>query len=77
MYISYDGWRDMSALDIVLTIILNSAGIGIGALSTSVPMYQSESVPKNIRGATVSSYQLLITLGIWAAYMVRIPSAPR
>ena len=47
-----------------------TAGLGIGALSTSVPMYQSESVPKNIRGATVSSYQLLITLGIWTAYMV-------
>ena len=46
------------------------AGLGVGALSTSVPMYQSESVPKNIRGATVSSYQLLITLGIWTAYMV-------
>jgi SP family sugar:H+ symporter-like MFS transporter len=47
-----------------------TAGLGIGALSTSVPMYQSESVPKNIRGAVVSSYQLLITLGIWTAYMV-------
>ncbi|ESZ93846.1 hexose transporter [Sclerotinia borealis F-4128] len=46
------------------------AGLGIGALSTSVPMYQSESVPKNIRAAVVSSYQLLITLGIWTAYMV-------
>lgn len=48
------------------------AGLGIGALSTSVPMYQSESVPKNIRGAVVSSYQLLITLGIWTAYMVSL-----
>ncbi len=46
------------------------AGLGIGALSTSVPMYQSESVPKNIRGITVSSYQLMITLGIWTADMV-------
>lgn len=46
------------------------AGLGIGALSTCVPMYQSESVPKSIRGPTVSSYQLLITLGIWTAYMV-------
>lgn len=45
------------------------AGLGIGALSTSVPMYQSESVPKNIRGTVVASYQLLITLGIWTAYM--------
>lgn len=46
------------------------AGLGIGALSTSVPMYQSESVPKDIRGIVVSSYQLLITLGIWTACMV-------
>ncbi|KAJ4374868.1 hexose transporter hxt5 [Neocucurbitaria cava] len=47
-----------------------AAGLGIGALSTVVPMYQSESIPKRIRGATVSSYQLFITLGIWTAYMV-------
>lgn len=46
------------------------AGLGIGALSTSVPMYQSESIPKNIRGTVVASYQLLITLGIWLGYMV-------
>lgn len=46
------------------------AGLGIGALSTVVPMYQSESIPKKIRSATVSSYQLFITLGIWTAYMV-------
>lgn len=47
-----------------------AAGLGIGALSTVVPMYQAESIPKRIRGATVSSYQLFITLGIWTAYMV-------
>ncbi|KAK3064707.1 hypothetical protein LTS18_004708 [Coniosporium uncinatum] len=47
-----------------------TAGLGIGALSTVVPMYQSESIPRKIRGATVSSYQLFITLGIWTAYMV-------
>jgi SP family sugar:H+ symporter-like MFS transporter len=46
------------------------AGLGIGALSTVVPMYQSESIPKRIRGVAVSSYQLFITLGIWTAYMV-------
>ena len=46
------------------------AGLGIGSLSSVVPMYQSESIPKAIRGATVASYQLFITLGIWTAYMV-------
>jgi SP family sugar:H+ symporter-like MFS transporter len=48
-----------------------TAGLGVGALSTCVPMYQSESTPKVIRGAVVASYQLAITLGIWMAYMVR------
>ncbi|KKY15902.1 putative hexose transporter hxt13 [Phaeomoniella chlamydospora] len=47
-----------------------TAGLGIGALSTVVPMYQSESIPKAIRSSTVASYQLFITLGIWTAYMV-------
>lgn len=46
------------------------AGLGIGSLSTCVPMYLSESIPKRVRGAVVSSYQLMITLGIWTAYMV-------
>ncbi|KAL0261616.1 hexose transporter hxt5 [Diplodia seriata] len=46
------------------------SGLGIGSLSTTVPMYQSESVPKSIRAAVVASYQLFITLGIWTAYMV-------
>lgn len=46
------------------------AGLGIGCLSTSVPMYQSESIPKTIRGVVVCSFQLMITLGIWAACIV-------
>jgi SP family sugar:H+ symporter-like MFS transporter len=53
-----------------------TAGLGIGALSTSVPMYQSESTPKAIRGAVIASYQLAITLGIWTAYMVRTVTLP-
>lgn len=45
-------------------------GLSIGSLSVVVPMYQSESVPAVIRGVIISSYQLLITLGIWTAEMV-------
>jgi SP family sugar:H+ symporter-like MFS transporter len=40
------------------------AGLGIGNLSVGVPMFQSECVPREIRGAVVTSYQLLITIGI-------------
>jgi MFS transporter, SP family, sugar:H+ symporter len=45
-------------------------GLGIGAMSVTVPMYQSESSPVIIRGVLVASYQLFITLGIWTAEMV-------
>ncbi|CRK16625.1 hypothetical protein BN1708_002882, partial [Verticillium longisporum] len=40
------------------------AGLGVGNLSVGVPMYQSECSPRQIRGAVVASYQLLITIGI-------------
>ncbi|KAL2017227.1 hypothetical protein VTK56DRAFT_2386 [Thermocarpiscus australiensis] len=40
------------------------AGLGVGNLSVGVPMFQSECSPREIRGAVVASYQLLITLGI-------------
>ncbi|UKZ79815.1 hypothetical protein TrVFT333_007577 [Trichoderma virens FT-333] len=40
------------------------AGLGIGNLSVGVPMFQSECAPREIRGAVVASYQLLITIGI-------------
>ncbi|KAK9385274.1 hypothetical protein V1515DRAFT_646404 [Lipomyces mesembrius] len=48
-------------------------GHGIGALSVVVPMYQSESTPRMIRGVIVSSYQLMVTLGyVYVLYGVRI-----
>ncbi|KAJ4307085.1 hexose transporter hxt5 [Collariella sp. IMI 366227] len=45
-------------------------GLGIGALSVAVPMYQSESSPARLRGLLISTYQLFITLGIWTAEMI-------
>lgn len=43
------------------------AGLGVGALSMIVPMYQAETGPRHIRGALISTYQLLITFGIFFA----------
>ncbi|KAH9965623.1 general substrate transporter [Lactifluus volemus] len=40
------------------------AGLGVGAVSALVPMYQSECSPKWIRGAVVSLYQWAITIGL-------------
>ncbi|CAK7205965.1 hexose transporter hxt5 [Sporothrix eucalyptigena] len=42
-------------------------GLGIGALSLLVPMYQAETAPPWIRGAMVCTYQLFITFGIFLA----------
>ncbi|OAA65783.1 General substrate transporter [Niveomyces insectorum RCEF 264] len=42
-------------------------GLGIGALSLLVPMYQAETAPPWIRGTMVCTYQLFITMGIFLA----------
>jgi len=46
------------------------AGLGVGNLSVGVPMFQSECAPREIRGAVVASYQLMITFGILISNIV-------
>lgn len=43
------------------------AGLGVGLISSTIPLYQSEAAPKWIRGAVVSCYQWAITIGIFLA----------
>ncbi len=45
-------------------------GLGIGMASTTVPVYISEVSPPDARGWQVSLFQLAITIGILAAYLV-------
>ncbi|KAL7412779.1 general substrate transporter [Mrakia frigida] len=47
-------------------------GLGVGALSGSVPIYMSELAPKQVRGSLVALYQVAITLGIFIAYCIGI-----
>ncbi|KAJ6120771.1 hypothetical protein N7523_005051 [Penicillium sp. IBT 18751x] len=54
-----------------------TAGLGVGALSLLVPMYQAESGPRHIRGALVSTYQLFITLGIFVANCINFGTEKR
>ena len=51
-------------------------GLGIGLASTTVPVYISEVAPPKARGWQVSLFQLAITVGILAAYMVDYAFAP-
>lgn len=46
------------------------AGLGVGLLSATIPLYQSEALPKWIRGTIVGSYQWAITIGILIATIV-------
>ncbi|RPA85508.1 general substrate transporter [Ascobolus immersus RN42] len=46
------------------------AGFGVGIVSAIVPLYQSESAPKWIRGTIVGAYQLAITIGLLLAACV-------
>lgn len=48
------------------------SGLGIGALSAAVPMYQAETAPPPIRGTLTATYQLFITFGILVAYCISI-----
>jgi sugar porter (SP) family MFS transporter len=46
------------------------AGLGVGLISALIPLYQSETAPKWIRGVIVGSYQLAITIGLLLAAIV-------
>lgn len=46
------------------------AGLGVGIVSTLIPMYLSECSPKWIRGAVVSGYQWAITIGLLLASVI-------
>ena len=46
------------------------AGFGVGLISATIPLYQSETTPKWIRGAIVSCYQFAITIGLLLAACV-------
>jgi len=46
------------------------AGLGVGLVSALIPMYQSETSPKWIRGVIVGAYQLAITIGLFLAAIV-------
>ena len=46
------------------------AGFGVGLVSALIPLYQSETAPKWIRGAIVGGYQWAITIGLLLAAVV-------
>ncbi|XP_074558397.1 sugar transport protein MST3-like isoform X1 [Curcuma longa] len=50
-------------------------GIGIGFANQSVPVYLSEMAPANLRGTLNIGFQLMITVGIFAANLINYGTA--
>lgn len=44
-------------------------GLAVGVASFTAPLYLSEIAPERIRGTTISMYQLMVTVGILAAFL--------
>lgn len=44
-------------------------GLAVGIASFTAPLYLSEIAPEHIRGSMISMYQLMITIGILAAFL--------
>ena len=53
------------------------AGFGVGQVSALIPLYQSETAPKWIRGAIVGAYKLAITIGLLIAACVNYATQNR
>lgn len=53
----------------VLIISRVLLGLAVGVASYTAPLYLSEIAPEKIRGSMISMYQLMITIGILAAYL--------
>jgi SP family galactose:H+ symporter-like MFS transporter len=47
-------------------------GLAVGMASFTAPLYLSEVAPRQWRGAMISTYQLMITVGILAAFLSNI-----
>ncbi|EPQ60032.1 general substrate transporter [Gloeophyllum trabeum ATCC 11539] len=50
------------------------AGLGVGAMSAIVPLYNGETVPKAIRGALLVVYQIQVISGIFISYVIELGS---
>lgn len=46
------------------------AGLGVGAMSAIVPLYNGETSPKALRGMLLVLYQLQIIIGIFLSYII-------
>jgi sugar porter (SP) family MFS transporter len=54
----------------VLFLARALAGLGVGAVSSTAPLYLSEIAPPSVRGSLVTLFQMMLTLGILVSYAI-------
>jgi len=59
----------LSVNTLMLILVRVFLGLAVGIASFTAPLYLSEMAPPRIRGALISMYQLMITIGILGAYI--------
>ncbi|MDI6936049.1 sugar porter family MFS transporter, partial [Serratia sp. Se-PFBMAAmG] len=62
-------WSAMAVSPDMLIAARVVLGLAVGGASYTAPLYLSELAPEKIRGSMISLYQLMITIGILAAYL--------
>ncbi|KAK4049885.1 hypothetical protein OIO90_005274 [Microbotryomycetes sp. JL221] len=48
------------------------AGLGVGALSAIVPLFNGEAAPKHLRGTLLVLYQTMIAAGLFISYVINM-----
>ncbi|GGE96079.1 sugar porter family MFS transporter [Stappia taiwanensis] len=62
--------------EVVLVVARLMLGIAIGASALAAPMFLAELAPARQRGAVVSAFQLMITIGILVSYLIDMMLEP-
>ncbi|MCA1298483.1 sugar porter family MFS transporter [Stappia indica] len=62
--------------EVVLVVARLLLGIAIGASALAAPMFLAELAPARQRGAVVSAFQLMITIGILVSYLIDMMLEP-
>ena len=58
------------AFDVGMFVLASrlGAGIGLGLLAQTTPVFAAETAPANFRAGTMASFELALSVGIWATY---------
>jgi SP family galactose:H+ symporter-like MFS transporter len=72
MFIAGSVWSGLATSPAQLIGARLLLGLAVGIASFTAPLYLSEVAPRQVRGAMISTYQLMITVGILAAFLSNI-----